>query len=142
MTFVKQHPAQVNSMLHELLNAFPSSWGRDLPVNHSLPPVNIHETNEGFHLELNAPGRNKEDFKVKLEKDLLTISYEQKENATDSNYKTIRREFQYKGFKRSFSLDDQIQIDGIQAKYENGILKLFLPRIEKVVNNPKEISIL
>jgi HSP20 family protein len=142
MTFVKQHPAQVNSMLHELLNAFPSSWGRDLPVNHSLPPVNIHETNEGFHLELNAPGRNKEDFKVKLEKDLLTISYEQKENATDSIYKTIRREFQYKGFKRSFSLDDQIQVDGIQAKYENGILKLFLPRIEKVVNNPKEITIL
>jgi HSP20 family protein len=142
MTFVKQHPAQVNSMLHELLNAFPSSWGRDLPVNHSLPPVNIHETNEGFHLELNAPGRNKEDFKVKLEKNLLTISYEQKENATDPNYKTIRREFQYKGFKRSFSLDDQIQVDGIQAKYENGILKLFLPRIEKVVNNPKEITIL
>jgi HSP20 family protein len=129
-------------MLHELLNAFPSSWGRDLPVNHSLPPVNIHETNEGFHLELNAPGRNKEDFKVKLEKELLTISYEQKENATDPKYKTIRREFQYKGFKRSFSLDDQIQVDGIQAKYENGILKLFLPRIEKVVNNPKEITIL
>jgi HSP20 family protein len=141
MTFVKQHPAQVNSLLHELLNAFPNSWGRDLPVNHSLPPVNIHENNEGFHLELNAPGRNKEDFKVKLEKDLLTISYEQKENETDPNYKTIRREFQYKGFKRSFSLDDQIQVDGIQAKYENGILKLFLPRIEKVVNNPKEISI-
>lgn len=142
MTFLKQHPAQVNNMLHELLNAFPSSWGRDIPVIHSLPPVNIHETNEGFHLELNAPGRNKEDFKVKLEKDLLTISYEQKENTTDANYKTIRREFQYKGFKRSFSLDDQIQVDGIQAKYENGILKLFLPRIEKVVNNPKEISIL
>lgn len=142
MTFVKQHPAQVNSMLHELLNVFPSSWGKDFPVNPSLPPVNIHETNEGFHLELNAPGRNKEDFKVKLEKELLTISYEQKENATDANYKTIRREFQYKGFKRSFSLDNQIKVDGIQAKYENGILKLFLPRIEKEVNNPKEITIL
>ncbi len=142
MTFVKQHPGQANNMLHELLNAFPSSWGRDLPVNHSLPPVNIHETNEGFHLEVNAPGRNKEDFKIKLEKDLLTISYEQKENAPDNNYKTIRREFQYKGFKRSFSLDDQIQVDGIQAKYENGILKLFLPRIEKVVISPKEITVL
>jgi len=142
MTFVKQHPAQVNSMFHELLNAFPNSWGRDFPVHHSVPPVNIHETNEGFHLELNAPGRNKEDFKVKLEKDLLTISYEQKENPTDQNYKTIRREFQYKGFKRSFSLDDQIQADGIQAKYENGILKLFLPRVEKTVITPKEITIL
>lgn len=142
MTFAKQHPGQANNMLHEFLNTFPSSWGRDLPVNHSLPPVNIHETNEGFHLEVNAPGRNKEDFKIKLEKDLLTISYEQKENAPDNNYKTIRREFQYKGFKRSFSLDDQIQVDGIQAKYENGILKLFLPRIEKVVISPKEITVL
>ena len=142
MTFVKQHPAQVNSMLHELLNAFPSSWGRDVPVTHSVPPVNIHETNEGFHLELNAPGRNKEDFKVKLEKDLLTISYEPKESTEEKNFKTIRREFQLKGFKRSFTLDDQIQVDGIQAKYENGILKLFLPRIENAVNTPKEISIL
>lgn len=142
MTFVKQHPAPVNSLLNELLNTFPSSWGRDFPVSNTVPPVNIHETNEGYHLELNAPGRNKEDFKVKLEKELLTISYEQKENTTDNNYKTIRREFQYKGFKRSFSLDDQIQVEGIQAKYENGILKLFLPKIEKVVINPKEISIL
>jgi HSP20 family protein len=107
-----------------------------------VPPVNIHETNEGFHLELNAPGRNKEDFKVKLEKDLLTISYEPKESTEEKNFKTIRREFQLKGFKRSFTLDDQIQVDGIQAKYENGILKLFLPRIEKVAISPKEISIL
>lgn len=142
MTFVKQNPAPVNSLLNELLNTFPSSWGRDFPVSNTVPPVNIHETNEGYHLELNAPGRNKEDFKVKLEKELLTISYEQKENTTENNYKTIRREFQYKGFKRSFSLDDQIQVEGIQAKYENGILKLFLPKIEKVVINPKEISIL
>ena len=142
MTFVKQHPAQVNSMLQELVNAFPSNWGRDFPVTSSAPPVNIHETNEGFHLELNAPGRNKEDFKVKLEKELLTISYEQKEPVVDQKYKTIRREFQYKSFKRSFSLDDQIQVDGIQAKYENGILKLFLPRIEKTVISAKEITIL
>ena len=142
MTFVKQHPAQVNSMLQELVNAFPSNWGRDFPVTSSVPPVNIHETNEGFHLELNAPGRNKEDFKVKLEKELLTISYEQKEPVVVQKYKTIRREFQYKSFKRSFSLDDQIQVDGIQAKYENGILKLFLPRIEKTVISAKEITIL
>jgi len=142
MTLIKQHPIQMNSMINDLLNAFPNSLGRDFPVPSSIPPVNIHETNEGFHLELNAPGRNKEDFKVKLEKDLLTISYQQKENAIDNKYKTIRREFEYKGFKRSFSLDDQIQIDGIQAKYENGILNLFLPRVEKAIISPKEITIL
>ncbi len=142
MTFVKQHPAQLNNMLQELFNGFPNHWGRDYSVINTVAPVNIHETTDGFHLEMNAPGRNKEDFKVKLEKELLTISYEPKESTEEKNFKTIRREFQFKAFKRSFSLDDQIQIDGIQAKYENGILKLFLPRIEKVVNSPKEISIL
>ena len=142
MTLVKNNNVSFNSLFDEIFNSIPANWNKDANLAYANVPVNIHETNEGFHLELNAPGRNKEDFKVKLEKDLLTISYEQKENTTDANYKTIRREFQYKGFKRSFSLDDQIQVDGIQAKYENGILKLFLPRIEKVVNNPKEISIL
>jgi HSP20 family protein len=142
MTFVKQHPAQLNNMLHELLTGFPNHWGRDYSVANAVAPVNIHETNDGFHLEMNVPGRNKEDFKVKLEKDLLTISYEPKESTAEKSFKTIRREFQFKGFKRSFSLDDKIQVDGIQAKYENGILQLFLPRIEKVENSPKEISIL
>ncbi len=142
MTFAKQQPGQVNSMLHELFNALPSSWERDVPVSLGAPPVNIHESGEGFDLELIAPGRNKEDFKVKLEKDLLTIAYNPKEATVEKNFHTIRREFQLKGFKRSFSLDDQIQLDGIHAKYENGILKLFLPRIEKAVYSPKEISIL
>jgi HSP20 family molecular chaperone IbpA len=62
MTLIKQHPIQMNSMINDLLNAFPNSLGRDFPVPSSIPPVNIHETNEGFHLELNAPGRNKENF--------------------------------------------------------------------------------
>ena len=79
---------------------------------------------------------------MNIEKDLLTISYEKKENLENKDYKTIRKEFTLNSFKRSFSLDEKIKADAIQAKYENGILKLFLPKKDEVVVAPKEITIL
>jgi len=141
MTFVK-HPAQVNNLFYELFTNFPSNWGRDFSNQVGNPKVNIHETAEGFHLELIAAGRNKEDFKVNIEKDLLTISFEKKETEENKDYKTIRKEFTLNSFRRSFSLDEKIQADAVQAKYENGILKLFLPKKEQVRQAPKEITIL
>jgi HSP20 family protein len=141
MTFVKQ-PTQVNNLFDELFNNFPANWGRDNTLQVGHPKVNIHETADGFHLELIAAGRNKEDFKVHIEKDLLTISFEKKEVEENKDYKTIRKEFTLNSFKRSFSLDEKIKADAIQAKYENGILKLFLPKKEQVIHAPKEITIL
>jgi HSP20 family protein len=141
MTFVKQ-PAQVNHLFDELFNSFPATWGRDYSNQVGNPKVNIHETADGFHLELIAAGRNKEDFKVNIEKDLLTISFEKKEVEENKDYKTIRKEFTLNSFKRSFSLDEKIKSDAIQAKYENGILKLFLPKKEQTTQAPKEITIL
>lgn len=142
MTLTKHNPAPFNSLFDELFNSFPTSWGRDANQAYAAVPVNIHETNEGFHLELNAPGRNKEDFKVNVENGLLTISYEKKESQEQKDYKTIRREFGFRSFKRSFTIDEKINADGIQARYENGILKLYLPKKEEVKASPKEISIL
>ncbi len=142
MTHFKQHPAQINHILNEWLQAFPASWGKDNPTSALLPPVNIHETADGYHLELSVPGRNKEDFKVKLDKNLLTISFDKKETEEDKSFKTIRREYSHKSFTRSFTLDEQINAEAIQAKYEQGILKLFLPKVEKVIITPKEITIL
>jgi HSP20 family protein len=141
MTFVKQ-PTQVNHLFEELFNNFPANWGRDYANQIGNPKVNIHETAEGYHLELIAAGRNKEDFKVNIEKDLLTISFEKKEAEENKDYKTIRKEFTLNSFKRSFSLEEKIKADAIQAKYENGILKLFLPKKEQITQAPKEITIL
>ncbi len=141
MTFVKQ-PTQVNHLFDELFNSFPANWGRDYSNQVGNPMVNIHETADGFHLELIAAGRNKEYFKVNIEKDLLTISFEKKEVEENKDYKTIRKEFTLNSFKRSFSLDEKIKSDAIQAKYENGILKLFLPKKEQTTQAPKEITIL
>lgn len=142
MTLVKHNTAPFNSLFDELFNNFPATWGRDTNQAYAVVPVNIHETNEGYHLELNAPGRNKEDFKVNVENGLLTISYEKKESQEQKDYKTIRREFSFRSFKRSFTIDEKINADGIQARYENGVLKLYLPKKEEIKVSPKEISIL
>ena len=142
MTLVKRHPANINYLFDEILNGFPTNWGKDQVSNTFSPPVNIHETTEGYHLELNVPGRNKEDFKVAIDNNLLTVSFEQKEAAEQVDYKTLRREFGFKSFKRSFSLDEKVNADAVHAKYENGILKLFLPKKETIKVVPKEIAIL
>lgn len=138
MSILKQHNT---SVFDELFNAFPSNFGSNIPSGYPTAAVNIHETADAFHLELNAPGRNKEDFAINVDKDLLTILYEKKESTEEKNYKTIRKEFSYKSFKRTFSIDDQINADGIQARYENGVLKLLLPKKEEVKLAPKQIAI-
>ena len=142
MTVVKRHPANINYLFDEIINGFPTNWGKDQLQNTFSPAANINETNDGYHLELNVPGRNKEDFKVAIENNLLTIAFEQKEAAEQADYKTLRREFSFKSFKRSFSLDEKVNADAVQAKYENGILKLFLPKKEDIKIAPKEITIL
>ena len=138
MTIVKHKPVFINNLFDDFFSNLPSQteW------NHSSTAVNIHESNNGFTVELNASGRNKEDFKISAEKGILTISYEKKEETQNKDYKTLRREFSLQSFKRSFNLDDNINIDGIQAKYENGVLSVFLPKKEEVKVQTKEISIL
>lgn len=141
MSFVKHYPTQTTSILNELLNSFPGNLGRELQTPGFQPKVNIYESADGFQLELNAPGCNKEDFNVNVDKDLLTISFEKKEATENKDLKTIRKEFALNSFKRSFSMDEKIQSEAIQAKYENGILKLFLPKREPVTIAPKQITI-
>lgn len=141
MTLVKRNPANFNFLIDEIFNGFPAHWGKDQVQHHYTPAVNIHETTDGYHVELNVPGRNKEDFKVSIDNNLLTIAFEQKEAAESKDYKTLRREFSFKSFKRSFTLDEKVNTEAIQAKYENGILKLYLPKKEAVKVTPKEIVI-
>ena len=127
----------IDSVFDDLFSTFPSTWNE----GSNTPPVNIHETKEGYHLELKAPGINKEDFNVNIENGLLIISFEQKEENKSEDYKTIRREFSYRSFKRSFSLDDEVNADEVQAKYENGILKLYLPKKEQAKNSTRQVTI-
>ncbi len=128
-------------LLDDWFQDFPAKAGREAGNALQTIPVNIVETKDGYHLEVNAPGRSKEEFKVKVENGLLTISYEQKETAVQEDLKQIRREFYQHSFKRSFTIDEKIDENGIQAKYEQGLLKLYLPKKEVVLDQPKEIAI-
>ncbi len=142
MTLVKVNNRPFGNLFNDFLNEFPvtaRSFGQEF---FAFPQTNIHETPEAYHLELNVPGRSKEDFKVEVEQGLLTISFEKKEQSSQTDdYKTLRREFEFKSFKRSFSVEEKIDVDGIQAKYENGILKLLLPKKEESKPVARQISI-
>lgn len=141
MTLVKfnNHPVSktIDTVFDELFNAIPGRWNEGFNV----APVNIHEASDGYHLELSAPGLNKEDFNVSVDKGLLTIGYEKKEEKETTGLKTVRREFSQRSFKRSFTVDELVDVDNIQAKYENGVLKLYLPKKEQAKNSPKQVSI-
>jgi HSP20 family protein len=141
MTLVKVNNRPFGNLFNEFLNEIPvaaRSFGQDLLA---FPQTNIHETPDAYHLELNAPGRTKEDFKIQVEQGLLTISFEKKESVQSADYKTVRREFEFRSFKRSFSVDDKINVDGIEAKYENGVLKLLLPKKEESKQSARQINI-
>jgi len=141
MTLVKVNNnghRNLSNFVDEFFQGFPAGFGKEESY---FPPVNIHETNDAYHLELSAPGRSKEDFKLALDNGQLTISFEKKEESKTEDYKTIRKEFSFRGFKRSFNLDDRIDTTGIQAKYDNGVLKLLLPKKEQVKETTKQITI-
>ena len=88
-----------------------------------------------------APGFEKTDFKVNIDQDILTISAEKQEETKNENDKQIRKEYSYRSFKRSFTLDEKIDASGIEAKYVNGVLTLNLPKKEQVKASAQEITI-
>jgi HSP20 family protein len=108
-----------------------------------FPAVNIAENEKNYSVEVVAPGFRKEDFKLKVEDDILTISAEskseKKENGKDKEY--TRREYSYNSFTRSFRLPDNVKDDSISASYQDGILLLELPKSKMQVKATKEIAI-
>ncbi len=108
----------------------------------TLPAVNVKENKDAFTLEVAVPGMKKEDFKVEINNDVLTISAKQEdkkeEKAEDGNY--TRREFSYQSFERSFRLPkNQVDGDHIAARYEHGILQLNVPKREEAKEKPARL---
>ena len=112
-------------------------------TNTTLPSVNIKESNDDFEVEVAAPGFTKNDFKIELNHDLLTISSEKEiENETKEDQRFSLREFSYQSFSRSFTLPNTVNSDHIGAKYENGILRVSIPKKEEARPKPaKQISV-
>lgn len=106
--------------------------------NTTVPAVNIKETDNEFDVELAAPGMNKEDFNINLENDQLTVSSEHKEESKkEEDGKFSRREFSYQKFQRTFSIpENMVDSDKIDARYEDGLLKIRLPKPEHAKVKP------
>jgi HSP20 family protein len=108
----------------------------------SLPAANVKETEKAYHVELAAPGMKKEDFKVEVNEDLLSIRAERKEEKESTEERFTKREFNYTSFVRSFRLPENVKAEDIEATYKDGILALEIPKL-KIEEKPKvrEISI-
>lgn len=124
-TLVKHNPW--NSLLNDSFFNDPFEGGR---LN--LPAVNIFENDENFVVELAVPGRNKEDFNIKVRENRLVISYKLEAKKDKETKKYSLREFTSNSFERSFTLPKgKVNTDAIKANYENGILSVELPKQEE-----------
>jgi HSP20 family protein len=94
----------------------------------TMPSVNITENNDYYNVSLAVPGLMKDDFKIDLDGNMLTISAEKEENKEEKDKKFTRKEFNYTSFSRSFTLPEDVREESIDAHYENGILFIKLPR--------------
>jgi HSP20 family protein len=129
-----------SNLFEDLFQHLPAQeWGQRLATD--TVPVNIRETKDGYVLDVVAPGFEKQDFKISMEGELLTLSAERKQETKPSEDRFLKREYAFKSFSRSFRMDDQIDRSAITAKYEQGILHITLPKKEEVKVLPKEISV-
>lgn len=128
------------SLFDDFFGRFPSKYEMENSRNFH-PLTNISETKNSYLIELNAPGRKKENFNIEIEKGLLTISFEQQSEVETNENTVLRKEFTYNSFKRSFSLDENINAEKIEANYVDGVLKITLPKVEAIEVKPKQIVI-
>lgn len=106
-----------------------------------VPAVNICDTSDQFEVELAAPGLQKDDFKINLERNVLSISVEKEQSAQQEGKQFTRREFSYQSFVRSFSMPESADQSAIEAKYEDGVLKVRIPKKEEAKAVSRQISI-
>ena len=108
-------------------------------TNTTLPAVNIKEDDNGFEVEMAVPGMTKKDFAINLENNMLSISSEKqsKDEKKEGNYS--RKEFSYQSFSRSLSLPESADDGKINAKYENGILFISIPKKEEAKPKPPRV---
>jgi len=97
----------------------------------TIPAVNIKDTKDDFTVELAVPGMKKDDFNIDIDGNMITISCEKEEKKEEKEEKFTRKEYNYSSFSRSFTLPDEIMKEKIEARYEDGVLKLMLPKKEE-----------
>ena len=132
-------PANPRTLFDDFFSRELFNWGNDNFSSNltTLPSVNIRENPEDFEVEIAAPGTEKQDFHITLENNLLTISSSKKGLREENSDNYALREFSYQAFTRNFELVKEVVDDEhIEARYENGILKLVIPKKEEAKKQP------
>lgn len=142
-TLVKKQNTAFPSLFNEFFNDDLWGWNTDY-TKANVPAVNIAETDEDYRLELAAPGLTKDDIKINVEDHRLVIASEKKEEKEEKKDNYYRKEFNYQGFRRTFSLPEyEVEEDKIDAHYENGVLSIILPKREEAKPKPaRQIDIM
>ena len=135
----------VDQIFHNNLSRFfeDPSWGFNGLQGRNHVPVNIRETDKTYEMEVVAPGLRKEDFQLNLAGDLLTVSFDRKEEKEEENKETgwLRKEYGRRSFSRSFTLDDTVDVQKAVARYQDGILCVSLPKKEHAQQLSRTIQI-
>lgn len=104
----------------------------------TIPMANISETKDEYKVEISAPGLKREDFVVEIENGILSVTSEKKEEKKEEGETFKRREFSYNGFCRTFELPENVLEDKVNAKYDNGMLRISIPKKEVSASKPKK----
>ncbi len=139
MTLVRRF----NNQTPDIANIFDDFFGGDFFLNpvsqsrRSVPAVNVKETQDEYLIEVAAPGMKKDDFKVEVNNNVLTISCEQEDKKEENEKGYTRREFCYSAFRRSFAIPrNEVDESKINASYKDGILQITLHKREEVKPKP------
>ncbi len=130
-----------NLVFPSLLDEFfrPDWNGGIQNLNNTLPAVNIRENETDFKLEFFAPGLDKNDFNIEIDQKTLSISSQKHFENEENNERYSRKEYSFTSFKRTFNLPESVNVDAIQASYENGVLNISLPKREEALPKPKRM---
>ena len=121
----------IENFIKEIITDFPSNVSKTVREDVlSFPPVNIVEKPASFEFELSIPGYEKQDFIIKLSDRTLTVSSNKLDEPLQASDKALKKEFTRRQFTRNFTLTENVVKENISAKYENGILKISLPKSE------------
>ncbi|PHQ60349.1 MAG: molecular chaperone Hsp20 [Maribacter sp.] len=137
MSLVKRNTMLFPSLMGEIFR--PDWFGGMENMKNEVPAVNIKENEKDFELELAVPGRQKDDFNIEIDSNILTVSAEAKteDEHVEANY--TRKEFGISSFTRVFTLPETIDEDKIKASYVDGLLKFRLPKKKEALTKPKRL---
>ena len=127
----------VSSWMNHFLSEMDDFFGEDIN-GFNTPAINVREEEDAVIVDLAAPGMKKEDFRIEVDKGVLSISAESKDEREEKDDRYMRREFNYRNFRRSFWLSDQIDQDKIEAHYDQGLLVLRIPKVSKAAKSKEQ----